>query len=91
MRYPLLHATGITATLLYAGFVVWVYATQPRTFKDVTEGARIASGANCPLSLTAPASPPGPDVSASAVDPTRLGVGAVAQRRRELALGDRPQ
>ena len=38
-------AAGITATLLYAGFVVWVYATQPRTFKDVTEGARIVSGA----------------------------------------------
>lgn len=44
-RYPLLHATGIAATLLYAGFVVWVYATQPRTFKDVTQGARVASGA----------------------------------------------
>src|SRR5207249_6052102 len=36
MRYPLLHATGIVATLLYAAFVVWVYAAQPRTFKDVT-------------------------------------------------------
>ena len=45
MRYPLLHATGIAATLVYAAFVVWVYATQPRTFKDVTQGARVASGA----------------------------------------------
>jgi hypothetical protein len=45
MRYPLLHATGITATLAYAGFVVWVYATQPRTFKEVAQGARVAAGA----------------------------------------------
>ena len=45
MRYPLLHATGIAATLLYAAFVVWVYATQPRTFKEVTQGARVATGA----------------------------------------------
>jgi hypothetical protein len=45
MRYPLLHATGILATLLYAAFVVWVYATQPRTLKDVTQGARVAAGA----------------------------------------------
>jgi hypothetical protein len=45
MRYPLLYATGIMATLLYAGFVVWVYATQPRTFQDVTQGARVAAGA----------------------------------------------
>jgi len=45
MKYPLLHATGITATLLYGAFVVWVYATQPRTFKEVAQGARVASGA----------------------------------------------
>ena len=45
MRYPLLHATGIAVTLVYAGFIVWVYATQPRTLKDVTQGARVASGA----------------------------------------------
>lgn len=45
MRYPLLHVSGIAATLLYAAFVVWVYATQPRTFKDVAQGARVAAGA----------------------------------------------
>jgi len=45
MRHALLHATGITATLVYAGAIVWVYATQPRTFQDVTQGARVAAGA----------------------------------------------
>jgi hypothetical protein len=45
MKYPLLHAAGIAATLLYGTFVVWVYATQPRTFKEVAQGARVASGA----------------------------------------------
>jgi len=45
MRYPLLHAAGIAATLLYGTFVVWVYATQPRTFREVTQGARVAAGA----------------------------------------------
>jgi len=45
MRYPLLHASGIAVTLAYAAFVVWVYATQPRTFEDVTQGARVAAGA----------------------------------------------
>jgi hypothetical protein len=45
MRYPLLHALGIAATLVYAAFVVWVYATQPRTFNEVTRGARVAAGA----------------------------------------------
>ena len=45
MRYPLLHGTGITATLLYGAFVVWVYATQPRTLQDVAHGARVAAGA----------------------------------------------
>jgi hypothetical protein len=44
MRYPLLHATGILATLLYAAFVVWVYATQPRRLQDVTQGARVVAG-----------------------------------------------
>jgi hypothetical protein len=45
MRYPLLHAAGIALTLAYGAFVVWVYATQPRTFQDVTQGARVAAGA----------------------------------------------
>jgi hypothetical protein len=45
MRYPLLHAAGIAGTLLYGSFVVWVYATQPRTFREVTQGARVAAGA----------------------------------------------
>ena len=45
MRYPLLHATGIALTLSYGAFVVWVYATQPRTFQDVAQGARVAAGA----------------------------------------------
>ena len=31
MRSALLHTFGIVSTAAYAGAVVWLYATQPRT------------------------------------------------------------
>jgi hypothetical protein len=44
MRSGLLHGFGILSTLAYAGAVVWLYATQPRTLAEVATGARVAAG-----------------------------------------------
>jgi hypothetical protein len=35
---------GIAWTLLYAAFVVWIYATAPRTFTEATTGASVVAG-----------------------------------------------
>jgi hypothetical protein len=39
---PLLRALGLTGSLLYAGFIVWLYATGPTTMAEVTGG--VAAG-----------------------------------------------
>ncbi|HEX8457223.1 MAG TPA: hypothetical protein VF656_08000 [Pyrinomonadaceae bacterium] len=44
MRPNLIKSAGILWTLLYAAFVVWIYATAPRTFNEVTTGASVAAG-----------------------------------------------
>src|SRR5437868_11954023 len=40
----LIPALGIAWTLLYAAFVVWLYATAPRSFAEVTARASVAAG-----------------------------------------------
>jgi hypothetical protein len=35
---------GLILTLAYASFIVWIYATEPRTFKEVATGAQVAAG-----------------------------------------------
>ena len=40
----LIPALGIAWTLLYAAFVVWLYATAPRSFAEVTTRASVAAG-----------------------------------------------
>ena len=37
MRVALIQALGIVLTLAYGGAIVWVYATQPRTLKEVAQ------------------------------------------------------
>jgi hypothetical protein len=37
-------ALGSLASLAYGGFIVWVYATQPRTLAEVRTGAQVAAG-----------------------------------------------
>jgi hypothetical protein len=41
---PLLRALGLIGTLLYAAFVVWLYATGPATMAEMTGG--VAAGLN---------------------------------------------
>lgn len=43
-RVALVQALGIVATLGYGGAVAWLYATQPRSLKEVATGARVAAG-----------------------------------------------
>ena len=35
---------GLLVTLVYALAIVWLYATEPRSFKEVTTGAQVAAG-----------------------------------------------
>jgi hypothetical protein len=44
MRRSLIQWAGIAWTILYASFVVWVYATAPQSVKDVATGASVAAG-----------------------------------------------
>ncbi|MCA1849524.1 MAG: hypothetical protein LC672_00375, partial [Acidobacteria bacterium] len=42
-RQSLIQTLGLVWTLLYAAFIIWLYATQPRTLADVAAGARVAT------------------------------------------------
>ena len=44
MRRRLIQWLGIAWTILYASFVVWVYATAPQSVRDVATGASVAAG-----------------------------------------------
>jgi hypothetical protein len=44
MQHRLIQSIGIIATILYAAFIVWVYATEPRSFKEVATSATVATG-----------------------------------------------
>src|SRR4051812_8035385 len=44
MQTRIIKIFGLVLTLSYAVFIVWIYATEPRSFKDVTTGAEVAAG-----------------------------------------------
>lgn len=44
MQHKLIQITGIAATLLYAMFIIWLYATAPRTLREVATGAQVVAG-----------------------------------------------
>ena len=44
MQTRIIQVAGLTFTIAYAAFIVWIYATEPRTFKEVTTGAEVAAG-----------------------------------------------
>lgn len=44
MQHKLIQTAGIVATLLYAVFIIWVYATEPRTLREVATSAQVAAG-----------------------------------------------
>jgi hypothetical protein len=44
MQPTLIKSVSIAWTLLYAAFIIWLYATAPRTFKEATTGASVVAG-----------------------------------------------
>jgi tetratricopeptide (TPR) repeat protein len=44
MRHRLIQLTGIAWTLVYASFVVWLYATAPRSLGEVRTQASVVAG-----------------------------------------------
>lgn len=44
MRHRFLQIIGLVASFLYAIAIIWLYATEPRSFKEVATGAQVASG-----------------------------------------------
>lgn len=44
MKSKFIQITGLALTIAYAAFIVWLYATEPRSFKEVATGAEVAAG-----------------------------------------------
>ena len=44
MQRKFIQIAGIIWTLVYAGIIVWIYATEPRSFKEVATNTQVAAG-----------------------------------------------
>lgn len=44
MQHRLIQSIGIAWTILYAAFIIWIYATEPRTFKEVATNTEVTAG-----------------------------------------------
>jgi tetratricopeptide (TPR) repeat protein len=44
MRRKVVQILGLVVTVVYAAVIVWLYATEPRSFKEVATGAQVATG-----------------------------------------------
>jgi hypothetical protein len=44
MQSKVIQVASLAVTIAYGVFIVWLYATEPRTFKDVATGAELAAG-----------------------------------------------
>ncbi len=44
MRNRFFQPGAIVLTFAYAAFIIWIYATEPRTFKEVATSAEVAAG-----------------------------------------------
>ena len=44
MQTRFIQIAGIIWTLVYAGIIVWIYATEPRSFKEVATNSQVAAG-----------------------------------------------
>jgi tetratricopeptide (TPR) repeat protein len=44
LQSKIIQVGGLGFTIAYAAFIVWIYATEPRTFKEVTTSAQVAAG-----------------------------------------------
>jgi tetratricopeptide (TPR) repeat protein len=44
LQSKLIQVAGLVFTSAYAAFIIWIYATEPRDFKEVTTSAEVAAG-----------------------------------------------
>jgi tetratricopeptide (TPR) repeat protein len=44
MRQKFIQIIGLVVTVVYALAIVWLYATEPRSFKEAATGAQVAAG-----------------------------------------------
>jgi hypothetical protein len=44
MQRKSIEIVGVIWTLVYASFIVWVYATEPRSFKEMATNTQVAAG-----------------------------------------------
>jgi hypothetical protein len=44
MQHKLIQSVGVAWTILFAVFVIWIYATEPRTLREVATGAQVIAG-----------------------------------------------
>ena len=44
MKQKFVQSIGFALTLIYAAFIIWLYVTEPRTFKEVATSAEVAAG-----------------------------------------------
>ena len=44
MKSRVIQVIGLALSVAYAAFIIWIYATEPRTFKDVATSAEMAAG-----------------------------------------------
>ena len=44
MKSRFIQIAGLALTIAYAVFIIWIYATEPRTFKEVANSAEVAAG-----------------------------------------------
>src|SRR6266850_5890728 len=44
MKSKFIQVAGLALTIAYAAFIIWIYATEPRTFKEVATSAEVAAG-----------------------------------------------
>ncbi|HEV8368980.1 MAG TPA: hypothetical protein VGQ39_13590 [Pyrinomonadaceae bacterium] len=44
MQHRFIQIIGLALSAVYAAAIIWIYATEPRTFKEVATGAQVAVG-----------------------------------------------
>jgi tetratricopeptide (TPR) repeat protein len=44
MQYKLIQTIGIVWTIVYATLIIWLYATEPRSLKEVATNTQVAAG-----------------------------------------------
>jgi hypothetical protein len=44
MQRKLIQIAGIIWTVIYASIIVWIYATEPRSFREVATNSQVAAG-----------------------------------------------